>query len=362
MKKISFLKKLDWILIFSVLFLSIFGLIEIWSASRGNYLNFQKQIFFVFLGFLLMIFFSFFDWRFLRENPSFLLFLYFLSLFFLLGLFFFAPLIRGTKTWYRILFFSFDPSELAKISLLLILARYFSLKHPQIYNLSHIFFSFLYFFLPGILIFFQPNLGTFLILLFLWFSILIFSGIKLRHFFLLCVIFLFIFIFSFDKVLKPYQRERILTFIFPQKADPLKQGWSQKQSLIAIGSGGFFGKGLKKGSQTQMGFLPEPQGDFIFSAIAEEMGFFGILCLFFLYFVLFFRILKMAFSFSSNFAKLFSMGFLAILVCQTSMHLASNLKLSPVIGITLPFVGYGGSNLLANFILLGILQSMKINE
>lgn len=362
MRKISFFKKLDWFLIFTVLFLCLFGLLEIWSASRGNYLNFKKQIFFFFLGFFLMLLFALFDWKFFRENPSVLLFLYFLSILLLLGLFFLALPTRGTKTWYRILVFSFDPSELAKISLLLILARYFSIKHPQIYNFSHIFFSFLYFFLPGILIFLQPNFGTFLILFALWLSILVFSGIRIRHFLVLLFLFAIVFLFSFNKVLKPYQRERILTFLFPQKANPLKEGWSQRQALIAIGSGGIFGRGLKKGPQTQMGFLPEPQGDFIFSAIAEETGFLGVSFLFLLYFLLFFRITQLAFSFSSNFAKLFSVGFLTLLVTQTFMHLASNLKLSPVIGITLPFVGYGGSNLLANFILLGILQSMKINE
>ncbi|MBC7073924.1 FtsW/RodA/SpoVE family cell cycle protein [Candidatus Parcubacteria bacterium] len=359
---LSHFKKLDWLLIFVVFLLSVLGLIEILSASRGNFLNFKKQVFFVIFGFFLMFLVSFFDWRTLRETKTLIFFFYFLSLFLLLGLFLFAPKVRGTKTWYKILLFSFDPSEIAKISLLLILANYFSFKHPQIYKLFNIFISGIYFLAPALLVFLQPNFGGFLIFFFLWIFILIFSGIKTKHFFLLLFIFVLFFAFSFEKILKPYQKERILSFLFPQLSDPLKSGWSQKQALIAIGSGGVFGKGFFQGSQVQLGFLPEPQGDFIFSAFAEETGFLGVLLLLLLYFVLFWRILKIGFNSNSNFAKLFAVGFFATLICQTFLHLGSNLKLLPVIGVTLPFFGYGGSNLISNFLLLGILMSIKVNE
>jgi rod shape determining protein RodA len=352
-------KKLDFWLFLIPILLSFFGLLEIWSASKGDFLNFKKQIFFLVIGIFLMLLISFFDWRVLRENPFLILSFYFLSFFLLLSLLFFGPKIRGVKSWFKIGPFSFEPVELTKISLLILFARYFSRYHVEMYSLKHILISALYFFPQAILVFLQPDFGSFLILLFLWISILFFSGIKLRHFFLLVLIFALIFIFSFEKILKPYQKERILTFFRIKIPDPLKAGWSQEQAKIAIGSGGLFGKGIKKGSQTQLGFLPEPQTDFIFSAISEETGFFGVLILFSLYGFLFWRILKIGFLAGSNFEKLFSGGFLAILFSQTFFHLCSNLGILPVIGISLPFVSYGGSNLISNFILVGILQSIK---
>ncbi len=360
MKKIFLhFKKIDIFLFLVPILLTLFGILEIWSTSKGDFLNLKKQIFFLIIGVFLMVFISFFDWRILRENPFLILAIYFISFFLLLFLLLFGPKIRGIKAWFKLGPFSFEPIELAKISLLILFSRYFSRYHVEMYSLKHILISALYLFPQAILVFLQPDFGSFLILLSLWISILFFSGIKLRHFFLLILIFSLIFIFSFEKILKPYQKERILTFFRIKIPDPLKTGWSQKQATIAIGSGGLLGKGIKKGSQTQLGFLPEPQTDFIFSAICEETGFLGILILFSLYSILFWRILKIGFLAGSNFEKLFSGGFLALLFSQMFFHICSNLAILPVIGISLPFVSYGGSNLISNFILLGVLQSIK---
>lgn len=353
-------KKLDLILLLVPIFLCTIGLVEIWSTSKDNFLNLKKQIFFLFLGIFLMVLFSFFDWRFLRENPFLILIFYFFSIFLLFLLFFF-PQTKGVHSWFKIGPFSLAPAEIAKISLLLLLARYFSLYHRKIYGLWHILISFFYFAIPALLCFFQPDFGSFLILFSLWISLLFFSGIKVRHFLILILIFLLLFILSFEKILKPYQKERIVGFLKLKGPDPLKTNWSQNQAKIAIGSGGFFGKGIKNGSQTQLGFLTESQTDFIFSAIAEEMGLFSILILFFLYSLLFLKILKIALLTKSNFAKLFCGGYLAILSAQIFLHCFSNLALIPVIGVSLPFVSYGGSNLISNFVLLGILQSIKIH-
>jgi rod shape determining protein RodA len=362
MKNIFFhLKKLEKSLLLIPILISLFGLIEIWSASRDNFLNFKKQFFFLILGVFLMILISFFDWRILKENSLLILGLYFLSVFLLILALFFGPTIRGVKGWFKIGPFSFEPIELTKFSLLVLFSRYFSLRHIELYSIKHILISAFYVFLPAIFVFLQPDFGSFLILISLWVFILIFSGIKLRHFLLLILIGILIFTFSFEKILKPYQKERILTFLKLRISDPLTISWSQNQAKIAIGSGGIFGKGIGKGSQTQLGFLPEPQTDFIFSVICEETGFLGAFFLFFLYSLLFFKILKMSFSSISNFEKLFSGGFLAILFSQIFLHLGSNLSLLPVVGIPLPFVSYGGSNLLLNFLILGILQSIKIH-
>jgi len=357
MKNIVFnFTKLDWVLIISTLFLVGFGLLSIYSSSRGDFLNFKKQIFFFLAGIFLMFLFSFFDWRNFRETRI-IFILYLISLFLLLGLFFFAPRIRGAKSWYKFDQFSFDPTEFVKVILILLLAKYFSAKHIEMYRLRHILISGFYVFLPSLLIFLQPDLGSVLILIVFWVGVLIISGINLRQFLLLIFIFLIIFILGWNFFLKDYQKQRIISLFSP--LDPLGISWSQNQSKIAIATGGIFGQGIKKGSQTQLGFLPEPQTDFIFAAIAEETGLIGILILLFLFSILIWRIIKIAIETDNNFSRLFASGFAILLVCQVFINLGMNIGILPIIGIPLPFISYGGSNLIANFLTLGILQSIK---
>jgi rod shape determining protein RodA len=354
------LKKLDWVLIFSIFLLSIFGLFSIYSTSfsRGDFSNFKKQIFFLFLGFFLMLLFSFLDWRSLREETNLILFLYFLLLILLLGLYPFAPHIRGIKKWYKIWIFTFDPFEFLKIVLIILLAKFFSKKHVEIYRISPILLSAIYVFLPAILLFFQPDLGSVLILISLWIGMLIVSGMKIRHFLFLIFIFFIAFLFSWHFFLFDYQKARILNFLFPR--DPLGVGWSQNQAKIAIGSGGIFGKGFKKGSQTQLLFLPEPQTDFIFAAIAEEFGLAGVSFLLFLFSLIILRLREIALNSKTNFQRLFVVGYSICLIVQVFINIGMNLGLLPIIGIPLPFVSYGGSSLISNFIGLGIVQSIKI--
>jgi len=230
------------------------------------------------------------------------------------------------------------------------------------YRIAHILISGLYLLIPSILIFFQPDFGSVLILISLWIGILIISGIKIRHFFLLLFFAILIFAIGWKTFLKEYQKERILSFLFPNLSDPLKAGWSQNQAKIAIGSGGILGKGIKKGSQVQLGFLPEPQTDFIFSAIAEEMGFVGVSALFFLFSILIWRIFKISLNSKTNFSRLFSSGFAILLISQSFIHVGANIGILPIIGIPLPLVSYGGSSLLSNFIALGFLESIKVHK
>ena len=351
------LKKLDWILITAVVLLIGLGLLSIYSSSRGDFFNFKKQIVFFLAGLILMFLISFFDWRAFRENPYFILMLYFLCCLVLLGLFFFAPQIRGVKSWYKVGPISIDPIEPTK---LILLAKYFSERHIEVYRMHHILLSGIYVLVPSLLIFFQPDLGSVLILVFLWVAILIVSGIRLKHFFLICLVFILIFALGWSFFLQDYQKKRILGFFNPH-LEPLGTGWSQKQAKIAIGSGGIFGKGFKGGSQTQHGFLPIPQTDFIFSAIAEEMGFAGILIMLFLFSVLIFRIMKIAFEAKSNFPRLFTTGLASVLISQIFVHCGMNLGILPIIGISLPFMSYGGSSLISLFVGLGILQSIRTN-
>jgi rod shape determining protein RodA len=356
---LSHIKKLDWVLIVSILFLFGIGLLSIYSSSlgRGNFTNFQKQIFFGLIGFFLMITLSFFNWRLLRDNPYFILIIYFFVLISLAGLLFFAKEIRGVQKWYQLGIFSIDPAEFLKIILIILFAKYFSTKHIEMYRVKHLFLSGFYVLVPSFLLFLQPDLGSVIVLLGLWVGILLISGIKLRHFLILILTFVLISAFSWSFLLRDYQKARVISFLQP--TDVLGSAWTQNQTKIAIGSGGILGKGFGRGSQTQLGFLPEPQTDFIFSAIAEEFGLVGVFVLLSLFLILLWRIIKIALNSTNNFPRLFAAGFAILLLFNIFINIGMNVGMLPIIGIPLPLVSYGGSGLISIFLGLGILQSFR---
>jgi rod shape determining protein RodA len=359
---ISHLKKIDWLLISSAVFLTSIGLLEIYNicSQGGNFLNFKKQLIFFILGLFLIILFSFFDYRILRINSYFVLSLYILALISLIGLFFLGTEMRGVKGWYNFGFFSFDPVPFMAVILIVLLSKYFSRYHVEIYRFRHIFFSGIYAIIPAALIFLQPDLGSALILIFLWVGIVILSGVKLSHFLILILVFSLISIISWAFVLKDYQKQRVITFLNPQ-IDETGISWNINQSKIAIGSGGLLGKGIGNGSQSQYGFLPEAHTDFIFSAIAEETGLLGVSVLFLVFLILLFRIIKIALNSKNNFVRLFASGFAFLLFSQIFINIGMSLGLLPIVGISLPLVSYGGSQLLALYSGIGLLQNMKIN-
>jgi len=356
------IRKLDWGIIVPAVFLVFFGLAGIYSTSlaKNDFLNFEKQIIFFIFGFLLMILVSFSDYRLLRNNSYLILALYGICLALLLGLYFFAPLIRGTRGWYKIGLLSLDPNEPTKIVMIILLAKYFSMRHVEMYKFRHIVFSGVYVFFPALLIFLKPDLGGTAVLLLIWIGILLISGIKIRHFLILFLCFLLVATLSWTFILRDYQKERITSFIFPY--DYLGASWSQNQTKIAIGSGQLMGQGIGEGSQVQYGFLPEPHTDFIFSVIAEEWGLAGVSALFIVYGFLVWRVLLIAIRSQFNFPRLFASGFAIILISQFFINIGMNLSLLPVVGIYLPFISYGGSGLVGNFIALGVLQSIKIRK
>ncbi len=357
---LSQFKKLDWSLIIPAILLVCFGLAGIYSSclAKNDFFNFEKQIIFFVFGFLLMMAVSFFDYRLLRNNSFLILILYAICLLLLLGLYFFAPLIRGTRGWYKLGVLSLDPNEPTKIVMIILLAKYFSMRHVEMYKIRHIVFSGLYVFFPALLIFLKPDLGGTAVLLLIWLGILLISGIKIRHFLVLALCFILVTALSWGFILKDYQKQRIISFIFPY--DYLGASWSQNQTKIAIGSGQITGQGLGQGSQVQYGFLPEPHTDFIFSVIAQEWGILGVSGLFIIYGFLVWRVLQIAVHSLSNFPRLFATGFAIILISQFFINIGMNLSLLPVVGIYLPFVSYGGSGLIGNFLALGVLQSIKI--
>ncbi|MDD3032617.1 MAG: FtsW/RodA/SpoVE family cell cycle protein [Candidatus Pacebacteria bacterium] len=362
MNLFNYLKKIDWIIVFAILGLATFGIISIHSSSliSQNFTDFYKQIGFLGLSLIVMIFVSFIDYRKIRENTFLIVLLYLVSVFLLVGVLF-VPAIRDTATWYKIGPFSFDPIEPMKIALILILAKFFSKRHREIYNLKNVIISLIYIVIPCVLVFLQPNFGPIVIFLCIWFGVLLVSGIRKKHLAILFMTFGILFAFSFAFIMEDYQKDRIINFISSEN-DELGDDWNKNQSQIAIGSGGFLGKGIGNGSQAQYGFLPEPKTDFIFAAIGEETGFVGLSIISLLYILFFYRVLKVSINSRSNFARLFLAGWSISIFAQMLINMSMNLGLLPVVGLPLPFVSYGGSNLLFNFICLGVMQNIKIVE
>lgn len=356
---INYIKRLDWGLIIPAIVLVVFGLAALFSVAvaKADFANFEKQIVFFIIGLLIMVGISFFDYRILRNNSYLILIFYFFCLLLLVGLYIFAPMTRGTRGWYKIGPLSLDPIEPTKIILVILLAKYFSMRHVEMYRFKHIIFSGLYVLIPALLIFLKPDLGGTAVLLSIWLGILLISGIKLRHFLILSLCFIIVAGLSWVFLLKDYQKERVVSFLVPY--DYLGASWSQNQTKISIGSGQIFGQGLAKGSQVQYGFLPEPHTDFIFSVIAQEWGMVGVIALFLSYGFLVWRVLKIAIMAPSNFPRLFASGFAVILTAQFFINIGMNLSMVPVVGIYLPFISYGGSGLIGNFIFLGVLQSIS---
>ncbi|MBI5079063.1 FtsW/RodA/SpoVE family cell cycle protein, partial [Candidatus Wolfebacteria bacterium] len=207
----------------------------------------------------------------------------------------------------------------------------------------------------------QPDLGSALILFFIWFGFLFVSGISWRHLIVFSLIFLIAGTAMWAGFLKDYQKERIIGLFSPGR-DPLGVNYNVIQAKIAIGSAGFFGKGFSQGTQTQLGFLPEAQTDFIFAAVIEEFGLAAGFLAIAAFAVLIFRIIKIGFNSDNNFSRFFCLGTSILFCAQFILNVGSNIGLTPVIGVTFPFLSYGGSSLLTNLILVGIIQSIAVNR
>jgi rod shape determining protein RodA len=355
---LSFFKKLDWQLNGALLFLAAASLASLAGIKPDL---FQKQLFFWLVGFGLIFFIIKFDWRPYVNYRGLISGLYFLSILLLVITYFLAPDIRGTKSWFSLGPFNLQTSEFAKLALIVLLAHFFSRRHVGIARLSNLAISFVYFLIPAGLIAFQPDFGSALILFCLWFGFLLISGIKYRHLVIALLIFSILGIIIWQSVLEDYQKERVLGFLMPSH-DPLGINYNVIQSKIAIGSAGWFGKGFEQGSQTQLGFLPEAQTDFIFAAFVEEWGLLMGLVVILVFCALVLRIIKIGFSADNNFNRFVCLGIVIVFVVQFVFNIGSNLGLSPIIGITFPFLSYGGSSLLTNLILIGIIQAIFVRR
>ncbi len=354
----SIVRHFDWWLLGSVFGLSGIGLLSLWSTSPPL---FTKQALFLGGAILLCGAAAVLDYRLFQRSAGLLLALHGGAILLLAGLFVFAPEIRGTHTWYQVGPISFNPAEVVKITLLLLLSKFFSMRHTELYRWVHIAVSGAYVLIPAVLIAAQPNAGTALVVMALWLGMLLVSGIKGRQVLILVLAAIVVLTLAWSFALADYQKERITSFLRPGSSS-LGGAYQQQQARIAVGAGGVFGQGLKQGSQVQRGFLPEAQTDFVFAAIAEELGLIGSSAIIVLYIVLLWRLFRFAVSAPRNFPRLLSAGTAVMIGVPAIINIGMNLGILPVIGVPLPFVSYGGSMLASSFAVVGLVESAIVRQ
>lgn len=347
----SFLKIVNWpLFLFSVLLISI-GILVIYSSSPE--LAFQQALFAI-IGLLLFLFISQLDLHFLRRfiKP---LYIFIVSL--LIIVYFLGIETRGSSRWIPFFFFNIQPSEFAKPILILQLGYFWSNNFPSWKNILK---SILFVFPIAFMIFKQPDLGSALSLLSIWVGMLFASRLSFKKVVTLLLIAAIIIPSSWF-FLHDYQKQRVIGFLQPE-SDPLGIGYNAIQSTIAVGSGQLIGLGLGRGTQSRLQFLPEFRTDFIFASIAEEMGFLGSIIILILYVLLLTYCLKIASNTEDNLYLLLIIGVFSMLLFQIFINVGMNIGLLPITGITLPFISYGGSSVIATFICLGIVASTARNK
>lgn len=346
----------DWVLLLSALTISLFGLITM-NAFTGENLFFEKQLISVMVALSAFYLATRIDTDILkRTNVLVGLFIFLSGVLILLS--FVGDATKGATSWFKVGGFAFQPGDLMKLLLILILAKYFSRRHIEIAHFSHILVSGVYALIPFILVLLQPDFGSAMIIFFIWFGMILVSGVSKKHLGLVFLVGLIAFVGLWTSVFKPYQKDRIMTFIHPL-ADIQGVGYNSYQSTIAVGSGEVLGKGVGYGTQSRLRFLPEYQTDFIFSAFAEEWGLVGVAILFSLFLILIIRILLIALVGGTNFEMLYGMGVAIFLISHFMVNIGMAIGLLPVTGVTVPFMSFGGSHLLVEFVALGLLVSMK---
>jgi|TARA_Y200000002_G_scaffold194484_1_gene160702 rod shape determining protein RodA len=349
----------DYILLTCILLLGLISLMTMYSTDGGKILFHTKSHFTKLIVFtIMMLIFSFIN----------------IKYWFLIGYFFYVIVIAllvwtylfgikssGSQRWIDLYFINLQPSELMKICIILCLAKFFHrMKLENVNSIYTILTSLIIILLPMGLVIVQPDLGTALLIAISGIAVLWFAGINHKYFLYTMMGFLISlpFIISF---LKPYQKLRVLTFLNPDR-DPLGAGYQIIQSKIAVGSGGIFGKGFLKGTQSYLEFLPEKHTDFIFTLFSEEFGFVGSAFLLIIYAIIIYRIIAIGASSRSYFAKIFCYSFGAAIFVYIVINMSMVLGLVPIVGSPLPIMSYGGSSMLATMIGFGIVMSAKVHN
>ncbi len=345
-------RRYDWMLLGTALILSLWGIVHLYTIrfpDQGYY--FVRQTIWVGMGMVLLFFFVRLKPRFWEKAsyPLYGIFCFTLVLVLIAG-----EGSHGAQRWLKIGIFSFQPSEFAKLGVILILARVLASGKGGGWGKLGLSLSLTL--LPVVLIVLQPDLGSALVLLPLWLGMLFLAGTSLRKIALIVGAGVSLLPLSFP-FLHSYQKVRIMSFLNPQR-DPLGAGWSSLQSKIALGSGRLLGKGMGGAVHTRLKFLPQPFTDFIFASLGEEWGFMGVLLLLTLYSLIIFRGIKIAKETGSLFARLVSGGIIILLFLQVFVSLGMVAGMMPVTGIPLPLMSYGGSSVLMFLMAIGILVSI----
>lgn len=396
--------RFDLTLFISVMLLTAIGLAAIYSSTANHPTasgNFYKQLFFVVVSLILFFVIYYLPQQTFRKFaiPAYVFSIIFLILVLVVG-----KSVYGSKSWLDFGPIGFQPSEFAKIGTILCLAYWLTYKERDINNILDVGIALIIGFTPVILILLEPDTGTSMVFAFITIFLIYWSGISLFGLFVVLspavvtfasmfgtiafilsligvVLALFLFkrdlfnsivvfvinlgaSFFFDyayKLLKPHQQKRIATFLDPM-ADPLGSGYNALQAKLAIGSGGLLGKGFMHGNQTQLRFIPEQWTDFIFCVVGEEFGFIGSVIVLTLFLIIFMRLLKISSLAKDKFSILVIVGFLCLVFSHFSINIGMNLGLTPVIGLPLPFMSYGGSSFLSNMVLLGIVFNIYKNR
>jgi len=351
--------KVDWILFFSTIPILLAGVVTM-SSFGGKGAFAEKQLIWMSISFLVFFGLSFIDFRFLRRTGV-VVSLFLIGCTLLLILFGLGSVFKGAKSWFNFGALAFQPADMMKLVLILVLTKYFSRRHIEIANIRHIIVSGIYAFIPFLLVAIQPDFGSATMFFFIWLGMVFVSGISKKHIFAVFSIGIISFGLLWNFVFQDYQKARLMTFIHPL-ANIQGAGYNAFQSTVAIGSGEFLGKGLGYGTQSRLNFLPEYETDFIFAAFSEEWGFVGVLFIFLFFGIVVWRILSIAMLGETNFETLFGMGLAIYFIAHFSVNIGMNIGLLPVTGTPVPFMSYGGSHLLTEFTGLGILMGMRRNN
>ena len=349
----------DYILLTCILLLGLISLMTMYSTDGGKILFHTKSHFTKLIVFtIMMLIFSFINIKYWFLTGY---FFYVIVIALLVWTYLFGIKSSGSQRWMDLYFINLQPSELMKICIILCLAKFFHrMKLENVNSIYTILTSLIIILLPMGLVIVQPDLGTALLIAISGIAVLWFAGINHKYFLYTMMGFLISlpFIISF---LKPYQKLRVLTFLNPDR-DPLGAGYQIIQSKIAVGSGGIFGKGFLKGTQSYLEFLPEKHTDFIFTLFSEEFGFVGSAFLLIIYAIIIYRIIAIGASSRSYFAKIFCYSFGAAIFVYIVINMSMVLGLVPIVGSPLPIMSYGGSSMLATMIGFGIVMSAKVHN
>ena len=351
----------DFVLFFAVLLLVIFGIVALWSVffynDSANSVIFVRHVVYAIIGIGALVVLGLIDYNILRAYST---FLYFFSAGLLLVTLVFGTTFRGTSGWLNLGVAYFQPVELIKIFVIIFLAHFISKKRGELGEVTTIIASFVLVSIIALLVLKQPDLGSALVILGIWFVMIFVSGIKKRYLASFVIIGIVCSIVAWS-LFAPYQRARIINFLHPE-LDPQGSGYNVIQSMIAVGNGGVIGQGFGFGSQSQLNFLPEKHTDFIFATIAESVGFVGVLVLFGLFSVLFTRFYFIAKQSRDTFGYFLVVGVMALFFIHFTVNVGMNVGLMPVTGIPLPLISYGGSSLLSVMIACGIVMSVYLRR